>query len=100
MGYAIQYGPKTPYSGKRHRAGISARLVTAAVILAFALCVRFAFPSAVGRVRSVLLPGFGEEAAEALAVMAQQIGAGEPVDSAVSAFCQEIMENAQVSITP
>lgn len=96
MGYAISYGPKLDCEKKRHKGTFSAHVAAVMVILAAAVCVHFAFPGAVQRVRSVLLPGFGDHTVTALAEMVERVEDGERLDSAVSAFCQEIMDNAEI----
>ena len=100
MGYAIQYGskPRCEKNGRKNRIGANAALI--ALILVAVMCVRAAFPGLAQRVRGILLPGFGNESAAAFAAMVERVGEGERVDHAVGAFCQEIMENAQIQYSP
>lgn len=95
MGYQISYGSKSQReiaAEKKKFAVIYRILIIAAVVLS----LRVAAPQAALKLRTVLLPGFDDEAAAAFSQMVTSIGAGERWDDSVTAFCREIITNADI----
>lgn len=95
MGYKIQYGPaseaeiKSRTFWKKHWK--AAALLTAAVIVSL---------TASGKIeplRDIFLPGDAEVTRDALAEMTEKIRGGEGVADAITAFCREIIEGAEIS---
>ena len=92
MSYRISYGKiqqETPR--KPHRL----RYCVAAVVLALVIMARILFPAETMQIAEAMFPLTGESAQEALEVFVQNIGAGESLGDAVTAFCQEILDDAR-----
>ena len=93
MGYRIQYGAKIPGEKQLERNG---HAKTAGLLIALLLLlsgIRIFFPGSVQELQAVLLPGFDENAQAAFSFMVEDVRQGTDLQQAVSAFCQEIMEN-------
>lgn len=96
MGYRIQYNPE---ENKRYPTKLIAavrqhwqRGIVIIVVLALGLAGLYN-----GQIiKTWLLPGDPEVTESAVASMVETIRAGEPVRDAVTAFCLEIMKNAQM----
>lgn len=98
MGYRIQYDPKMnrkfqARASHTTRKGWSAAII---LILAFVLVVGFVGMDGGSKLKSWLLPGDAEVTEAALSEMMDNIRAGESFSDAVTAFCMEIIENAQI----
>lgn len=91
MGYEIRYGPKI--SQKRKTVGLLP--IAAAVVVVLALGVRTLFPDAAVKAWQLILPADTETQA-AFQTMVDSVRAGEAFGEAVTAFCQEIIENAEL----
>ena len=68
--------------------------MVAGIAVALAVMARIFCPAETKQLTEALFPLTGESAQEALAVFAQNIRAGEPLGDAVTAFCQEIIDDA------
>lgn len=93
MGYEIRYGPKAAGRNAKKR-GISWVPITAAIVFALVLGVQSLWPGAAEWARQRLLPDTGTR--EAFQQMVENVQAGEPFGDAVTAFCLEILENAEL----
>ena len=96
MSYKISYGTM---SGKtRNKAIFRFRIpVIAGVVLILATTVRLLCPQQTKQLTEALFPLTKASSQEALEVFAQNIKAGESFGDAVSAFCQEIIHEADIS---
>ena len=88
MGYRIVYGEE-PAKGKKSRLG----LWTAAFLLVFVTAVRLAWPAGTEQLRTILEPK--GETVEAFSQMVANVGAGQGMGEAVTAFCRSVVSNAQ-----
>ena len=95
MGYRIEYGDRAAVRKERKGRSLLTRIVTVACILSLvagALAVKHA---GLTWVTDFLLPGDPAVTAAALENMVESIREGEPWGDAVTAFCREIIENAE-----
>ena len=88
MGYKIVYGEE-PTLRRKSRLG----LWTAAFLLVFVTAVRLAWPAGTEQLRTILEPK--GETAEALSQMVANVGAGQGMGEAVTAFCRSVVSSAQ-----
>lgn len=96
MGYRIQYNPeqnkKYPI---RLASAVRQRWLVGTAIIAV-LLLGLAGLNDGKALKAWLLPGDPQVTEAALATMVEDIRAGEALGDAVTAFCLEIMENAQI----
>ena len=88
MGYKIVYGEELP-PRRKCRLG----LWTAAFLLVFVTAVRLAWPAGTEQLRTILEPK--GETVEAFSQMVANVGAGQGVGEAVTAFCRSVVTSAQ-----
>ena len=88
MGYKIVYGDE-PVRPRKSRLG----LWTAAFLLVFVTAVRLAWPAGTEQLRTILEPK--GETVEAFSQMVANVGAGQGMGEAVTAFCRSVVSNAQ-----
>ncbi len=94
MGYSIKYGNeliKTPYCSRMSQ---KSKLLVSVLLT---ICIVLVFLSlSVGSktLKEYILPGNADITESALNALISDLKDGEPLGSAVSAFCQEIYENA------
>ena len=88
MGYKIVYGEE-PALRRKSRLG----LWTAAFLLIFVTVIRLTWPEGAAQLRTVLEPG-GETVA-AFSQMVANVGAGQGMGEAVTAFCRSVVSSAQ-----
>ena len=86
MGYKIVYGEE-PTLRSKSRPG----LWTAAFLLIFVTAVRLAWPAGAEQLRTVLEPR--GETVEAFSQMVANVGSGQGMGEAVTAFCRTVVEN-------
>ena len=88
MGYRIVYGEE-PTLRRKSRLG----LWTAVFLLIFVTAVRLAWPEGAEQLRTVLEPR--GETVEAFSQMVANVGAGQGMGEAVTAFCRSVVTSAQ-----
>ena len=88
MGYKIVYGEE-PTRPRKSRLG----LWTAAFLLIFVTAVRLAWPGGTEQLRTILEPK--GETVEAFSQMVANVGAGQGMGEAVTAFCRSVVSSAQ-----
>lgn len=92
MGYVIEYSPqdkrKYPITGNKRKGKRYVRWFLILVVLVCSL-----IPGIRTRAVNLLIPGDDEVTKAAFQIMTEQLRAGEPVNDAVTAFCQEILDN-------
>ena len=88
MGYRIVYGEE-PTLGRKSRLS----LWTAAFLLVFVAFVRLTWPEGAEQLRTVLKPS--GETVEAFSRMVENVGAGQRMEEAVTAFCRSVVSGAQ-----
>lgn len=86
MGYRIVYGEEPTLRRKS-----SLGLWTAAWLLVFVTAVRLAWPDGAEQLRTILEPR--GETVEAFSQMVANVGAGQGMGEAVTAFCRTVVEN-------
>lgn len=94
MSYKISYG-----STKENK-GFSFRLrkpILAAVAVLIAIGIRIVYPNETKQITQALFPLTGASSQAALEVFSESIRAGESLGDAVTAFCQEIINEADNS---
>ena len=96
MGYTIQYGP----AGKAEAAWHAKRRKKAGAILAVCvLAVVFAAMVLSGgfeEIKNYLIPGDPEVTQAAFAQFTEDIRQGDTVGDAITAFCREIIDGAEI----
>lgn len=93
MGYEIRYGAtmvRTPLVNNKRKA-LTVTIGLLAVVIIF-----FILGNAVD-LRQYVLPGNPEITGNALNALASDIKEGESLGSAITAFCREIIEHANIS---
>ena len=90
MGYRVVYGddPFLEMPRSRNRLG----LMTAGCFLVFLIGVRWLWPQGTAVLEDIFLPDRGTAAA--FRQMTEEIGTGESLGDAVTAFCRTIVEDA------
>ena len=88
MGYKIVYGEE-PNLGRKSRLG----LWTTVFLLIFVTAVRLTWPEGAEQLRAVLEPS--GETVEAFSQMVANVGAGQGMGEAVTAFCRSVVSSAQ-----
>ncbi len=95
MGYRIEYGSSSvqrkPLKRKPHYAAIATAVGVLSLVF-LAIAIKHA---GLTWVRDVLLPGDPAITAAALENMVDSMRSGSSIAEAVTAFCQEILANAQ-----
>ena len=87
MGYRIVYGDEIP-TGRPSRLG----LWTAVFLLVFVTAVRLTWPQGAENLRLVLEPR--AQTMEAFSRMVEDVGAGQGMGEAVTAFCRTMVTDA------
>ena len=93
MSYKIQYGnlPQKAELKQRKRLYLPGFAI---ILVALALAARLLYPTQMNRLTDALFPLSSDSSKEALKTFSQHISAGEPLKDAVTAFCQEIIDEA------
>lgn len=91
MGYKITYG-----SGLKKQPVHSKKNSKLLILIVFALALVLRLSGLGERFGEFLLPGDPQVTADALQAMVQQLQEGEPLGDVFTAFCGEIIENAQI----
>lgn len=92
MGYKVSYGPKI-HEKKRKPAPLP---IAVACVLVLALGARVLLPEAASRAKQLLLPG-DAGTRQAFEQMLENVRAGESLEEALTVFCQEIIDNAELA---
>lgn len=95
MAYRIDYGPAIPKKKQKIFPKLRLQALTAVLLLLFVLGVKYAWPAGTAKLRQALLPNGSSATGQAVAALTERIGNGEAIGDAVTAFCQEILKNAQ-----
>ena len=96
MSYKISYGAMSKKT--RNKPIFRLKLpVIAGAVLAFAITARVFWPQQTKQLAEALFPLTKASSQEALEVFARNIKAGESFGDAVTAFCQEIIHEADIS---
>lgn len=93
MGYRISYGQTKAET--YHRRKINLALPLCALLVIGIVAAGMVFPQVGEVLRGLLFPVTDEATVTAFQDMVQQVGEGVSVGEAVTAFCREIVENAQ-----
>ena len=96
MSYRIRYASSQPLSTmqKKHHLQIP---IAALLLIAAILVLRCVFPEETQRLAEAVIPLSRESTQEALAAFAEDIKAGESFGDAATAFCLEIIHEADLS---
>lgn len=98
MGYRIQYGPAQPRPKSKGGHTLRLQVLTAIFLLLFLLGVKNHWPAGSNKLRQLLLPDAAAAAAQqAFQVMISDLESGTSFSDSVTAFCQDIVSNAQIS---
>ena len=96
MGYTIQYGPagnaETAWYAKRRKKS-GAVLVVCVLVIVFAV---LALSGNFEQIKNYLIPGDPEVTKAAFAQFTEDIRQGDTVGDAITAFCREIIEGAEI----
>lgn len=96
MGYRIEYDSGSrKWQAERFRWG-RMWAMAAVCLLLFLVLTNLFWPQGAGMLRRLLIPGDPEVTAQAFAQMVDGLRAGEDASECVTAFCREILENAQI----
>ena len=93
MSYKISYGEKNQNNGLKLRFW---KVYLALFIIGLAVTARICFPNEVDQLTEVLFPLTSDSSQNALEVFAQNIKSGGSFGDAVTAFCEEIINEAGV----
>lgn len=96
MSYQIRYGEPGRKSGRNRRASGKRFLLPALIVLLGAVLFRVAFPTQAESVRQALFPALTEDTVAAFQEMTIQIRSGTGFGEAITAFCREIVKDAQI----
>lgn len=69
----------------------------AGIVLSLAILARIFYPDTTKQLTEALFPLTSDSSQQALEVLAEKIKAGESFGDAVTAFCQEILNDADIS---
>ena len=95
MSYRITYGPEQDSISKRK---FQLHLPVAAVLaVLLAVAIRFTYPEETKQLAETLFPLTSAASQEALEAFSENIRAGESFGDAVTAFCLEIINEADIS---
>lgn len=94
MSYKISYGNE---SEKSKITGRIWRPAIAGLVLSLAIMARFVFPKDTKQLTEALFPLTSESVQTALEVFTENIKAGESFNEAATAFCLEIIDEADIS---
>ena len=93
MSYKISYG-ETPQTAVHFPFRLP---VVAGLVLILAILARIFYPDATKKLTDALFPLTSESSQEALEVFAENIKEGESFGDAMTAFCLEILNDADIS---
>lgn len=93
MGYTIRYGPHRLKKRKRPA------LTLAVLALLAALAIHVVWPESIAKTWELLFPTISQSQ-DAFQEMVAQIRGGEPLGDAVTAFCQEVIDRAELDDVP
>ena len=96
MSYKIFYGEKSKSARKERRSGIHVPIAAVFILLA-AMLARMIYPAETKQITEALFPLTNADTQTALEVFAQNIKEGESFSDAVTAFCLEIIDEADIS---
>jgi len=95
MSYRITYGPEQDSTLRRK---FQLHLPVAAVLaVLLAIVIRFTYPEETKQLAETLFPLTSAASQEALEAFSQNIRAGESFGDAITAFCLEIINEADIS---
>ena len=92
MSYRIEYGTAVPLRFQKRRVKGHVRSLTALCLLLFALAVGELWPDGRQVLQRVFLPGEPSVTEQAFSSMVSGLTAGVPLEDAVVAFCQQIID--------
>ena len=97
MAYRIEYenGDKYPSAAPERTSGVAVR--AAGFFLLFLLLTQLFWPAGAEKLRQILMPWDAETTAEAFSVMVSDLRQGDDISEAVTAFCREIMMDAEAA---
>lgn len=96
MGYRIEYGMVKTSIGKDKLSFSRIAVMTAGFLALFVLMTGVFWTSGRQKLQDYLLPGDPAVTGQALETMVSQLKAGVPVADAVEAFCQEVLDGAEI----
>ena len=94
MAYRVVYGPERKESKQVNGSGMRISLLTVFFLAVFLIIVNCSWPAGRETLQDIFLP---VESRTAFAELVSDIKEGEPLPDAVQAFCQTIIENAELS---
>ena len=94
MGYSVYYGPDMPRftSKKRNHGGFIGAVL---IFMVCAMAIGWALPQQTERFVQALFPWTQDQVQIAFAELRQDVREGQPLSDAVTAFCREIIDDAQ-----
>lgn len=96
MSYKISYGETDRRTAKRQKTHFL-RPAMAVLIIATAIALRLFYPEETKKLTETLFPLTSASSQKALEVFSQNIKAGESFGDAVTAFCLEIIDEADIT---
>ncbi|MGM9601764.1 MAG: hypothetical protein ACI3W5_09350 [Faecousia sp.] len=91
MSYCIRYDSVPIKQDLRKKRVPMGWIITAAAV-SFLLAAAFVPQVRLGLMQ-LIFPGFGADAVEALEILAEQIGDGEPIGKALHSFCVQVFSS-------
>ena len=93
MSYRIEYGSAVPVRFQEKKRKSHLRVLTALFMLLFALGVGQFWPEGQRMLRDFLLPGEPTVTEQAFSGMIEHLTGGVPLEEAMAAFCQQIIDH-------
>ena len=97
MGYRVEYGPQEKKQESKLWNSLKMQILTTVFLLFFVLGVRGAWPEGTEKLKEFLLPGQPSVTETAFQNLISDLKEGDSIPDAVSTFCREIVEHAQIS---
>lgn len=93
MAYRIDYGPAQP---EEKSCTLRLQVLTASFLLLFVLLVKQAWPEGTAKLQEIFLPGDAHSTQTAFQELISDLQNGEGLGDAVTAFCEEIIDHAEL----
>lgn len=96
MSYRIVYGPMPKRKPLGQGSMLRVQLMAVGFALLFVFLVRMFWPDGLQALQSVLIPGEAGITEAAFGEMVSNLREGQPMGEAVTAFCRQVIDGAEV----
>lgn len=94
MGYSIQYGKEMIKIQHPSKMSYKSKFLVTCLLISCIIIVFLSLTGGIDCMKQYILPGDADVTKAALNTLVSNLKNGEPIDGAVTAFCQEIYANA------